>query len=92
MPQNRKDTPLHRDVPGEPALAGPPCDVSGVSSLAVAVEYTLVVILCIFRVGRDDKRTGYAADSLAVARVSGGLEFCGGGGIHSSGCISHPPG
>jgi hypothetical protein len=52
--------------------ADKPCDVSRVSSFAVAVEYTLVVILYILRVGRDGKRTRYAADSLAITRVSGG--------------------
>jgi hypothetical protein len=68
------------------------CDYSGVSNFAVAVEYSLVVILYILRVDRDDKGTGYAADSIAVTRVSGGLEFCGGGEIHSSGYIPHLPG
>jgi hypothetical protein len=34
-----------------------PCDVSGVSNFAVSVEYTLVVILHIFRVGWDDKES-----------------------------------
>ena len=50
-----------------------PCDVSGVSNFAVAVEYSLVVILYILRVDRDDKGTGYAADFLTVTRASGGL-------------------
>jgi hypothetical protein len=53
--------------------AGKACDYSGVSSFAVAaVEYTVVVILQILRVDRDDKGTGYAADSLAVTRESAG--------------------
>jgi hypothetical protein len=52
--------------------ADKPCDVSGISSFTVAVEYTLVVILYILWVGRDSKRTRYAADSLAITHVSGG--------------------
>src|SRR3978361_241943 len=53
--------------------ADKPCDVSGFSNFAVAVEYSLVVILYILRVDRGDKGTGYAADYLTVPRVSGGL-------------------
>jgi hypothetical protein len=51
-----------------------PCDVSGVTDFAVrALEYSLVVILHILWVDRDDdKVTGYTADSLAITRVSGG--------------------
>jgi hypothetical protein len=62
-----------------------------VSSFAVVVEYTHLAVFPIFYVDGGDKGTGYVADSLVVARVSGGLEFCGGGGIHSSGCISILP-
>jgi hypothetical protein len=63
-----------------------------VSSFAVVVEYTHLAVFPIFHIDGGDKGTGYVADSLVVARVSGGLEFYGGGGKHSSGCISHPPG
>jgi hypothetical protein len=63
-----------------------------VSNFAVGVEYTHLAAFPIFHVDSGDKGTGYAADCLIVTRVSGGLVFCGGGGIYSSGCISHPPG
>jgi hypothetical protein len=84
--------------------ADKPCDVSGVSSFAVAaVEYTLAVILHILRVDRDDKGTGYTAAVVAhvswdtsrqALRYLGGLDsFCGGGGgIHSCGYTPHPSG
>jgi len=39
-------------------------------SFVVVVEYTLPVVLHILRVDRSDNRTGYAAGSLVVARVS----------------------
>ena len=42
----------------------------GSLSFVVVVEYTLPVVLHILRVDRDGKGTGYAAGSLAVARVS----------------------
>jgi hypothetical protein len=80
-----------------------PCDVSGVSNFAVAVEYTLLVVFPILRVDSDDKGTGYTAGSLTAAclswdanrqdlRLFGVLEFCGGGGrIHSCCYTLHPP-
>jgi hypothetical protein len=43
-----------------------------VLSLALVVEYTLLVVFPIFRVDSDDKPTAYVADSLTVTRVSGG--------------------
>jgi hypothetical protein len=53
---------------------------------------TLLVILYILRVGRDDKETRYAADSSPSPACQAVLEFCGGGGIHTSSCIPHLPG
>jgi hypothetical protein len=44
-----------------------------VSSFAVVAEYTLLAVFHIFQVDSGDKGTRYAADSLAVTRVSGGL-------------------
>jgi hypothetical protein len=43
-----------------------------VLSFALVVEYTLLVVFPTLRVDSDDKPTAYAADSLAVTRVSAG--------------------
>jgi hypothetical protein len=66
------------------------CDVSGVSSFAVAVGYALVVIPYMLLVFRDDNFTLLIPSSSPACQAV--LQFCGGGGIHTSGCISHPPG
>jgi hypothetical protein len=43
-----------------------------VSSFAVVVEYTLLVVFPILPVDGDDKGTGYTAGALTIARVSWG--------------------
>jgi hypothetical protein len=46
----------------------------------VVEEYTHLAVFPNFHIGSGDEGTGYAADSLAVAHISGGLKFYGGSG------------